>query len=106
MGRSQGRSTVDAWVQPGAQAGRGVRGRADHRFVSLILTRLLLDALTGGRSCAAIYASDLSRAHTTAKKVYEANKTTPKPPFTVRLSSRLSYSETLTASSTGLSVAP
>ncbi|BGP27730.1 hypothetical protein JCM10295v2_006705 [Rhodotorula toruloides] len=31
----------------------------------------------------AIYASDLSRAHTTAKKVYEANKTTPKPPFTV-----------------------
>lgn len=38
-------------------------------------------------SRAAIYASDLSRAHTTAKKVYEANKTTPKPPFTVRFPS-------------------
>ncbi|GAA5882023.1 hypothetical protein JCM1840_000404 [Sporobolomyces johnsonii] len=31
----------------------------------------------------AIYASDLKRAHTTAKRVWDANKTSPKPPFTV-----------------------
>ncbi|BGP43470.1 hypothetical protein JCM10449v2_007505 [Rhodotorula kratochvilovae] len=31
----------------------------------------------------AIYASDLKRAHTTARCIYDANKTSPKPPFTV-----------------------
>jgi broad specificity phosphatase PhoE len=31
----------------------------------------------------AIYTSDLKRAHTTAKNVFEANLSDPKPPFTV-----------------------
>lgn len=39
---------------------------------------------TNYRTCSAIYTSDLKRAHTTAKSVFDANEaTSSKPPFTV-----------------------
>lgn len=35
------------------------------------------------RLCAAIYCSDLKRAHTTASCIHQHNKSTPHPPLTV-----------------------